>query len=118
METPFYLFAIWWLISDYGIEGAAIAWVGRVAVDTTILFYMAQRLLFFKPFIIIRFVSLSIGAITLLFISASLPTDMALKGTFLIFTLLDFGLIGWTLILAPEERMFARECIKKLKFFN
>jgi O-antigen/teichoic acid export membrane protein len=45
IELPLYLLGLWWLISMYGIEGAAIAWTARVGVDALILFAMAQRLL-------------------------------------------------------------------------
>ncbi len=43
MELPCYLLGLWWLISAYGVEGAAIAWTARVVVDALILFGMAQR---------------------------------------------------------------------------
>jgi O-antigen/teichoic acid export membrane protein len=44
-ELPFYLALLWWLIRVRGIEGAAIAWTVRVAVDTLILFLLARRVL-------------------------------------------------------------------------
>jgi len=117
IEAPFYLFAVWWLISTYGIEGAAIAWVLRVALDMLILFGMAQKLLFIRPVIIMQYLAFDIGAILLLLISATLPMGMVLKGSFLFFTLLSFALISWLIVLAPEERLFARNCLKKLQFF-
>src|SRR5262249_795225 len=40
-----YLLAVWWLIGRFGIEGAAIAWTLRVAVDTAVLFAMSRRML-------------------------------------------------------------------------
>jgi O-antigen/teichoic acid export membrane protein len=43
IELPCYLLALWWLISTYGVEGAAIAWTARVGVDALVLFVMAQR---------------------------------------------------------------------------
>jgi O-antigen/teichoic acid export membrane protein len=42
IELPFYLPAAWVLIGRLGIEGAAIAWVVRVAVDTALLFALAR----------------------------------------------------------------------------
>ncbi len=44
-EAPFYLLAVWWLIEHFGIEGAAVAWTLRVAVDTVVLFAMSRRML-------------------------------------------------------------------------
>jgi O-antigen/teichoic acid export membrane protein len=45
IELPLYLLALWWLISAYGVEGAAIAWTARVGVDGAVLFGMTHRFL-------------------------------------------------------------------------
>jgi len=45
IELPTYLLALWWLISARGIEGAAIAWTGRVAVDALVLLGLSRWLL-------------------------------------------------------------------------
>ncbi len=111
IELPFYLLAVWWLISAYGIEGAAIAWVARVVVDTLILFGMAQRFLS-SSVSIIQFVAFTMGALLLILTSVVLPMGMALKGPFLSLTLIAFVLVAWLLILAPEERSFARNHLK------
>jgi O-antigen/teichoic acid export membrane protein len=42
IEFPAYLLTLWWLISMRGVEGAAMAWTARVAVDALILFAMAK----------------------------------------------------------------------------
>jgi hypothetical protein len=44
-ELPFYLPGLWWLLTSFGIEGVAIAWVVRAAVDPLLLFIMALRFL-------------------------------------------------------------------------
>ena len=43
LELPFYLLILWWLLDSHGIVGVALAWLLRVAVDTTALFVMANR---------------------------------------------------------------------------
>ncbi len=48
-EVPFYLLLLWWLVNDFGIVGAAFAWLIRVVVDTIILFYAARRLVLQTP---------------------------------------------------------------------
>lgn len=111
IELPFYLLAVWWLISAYGIEGAAIAWVVRVVVDTLILFGMAQRFLS-SSVSIVQFVGFAVGAILLILTPVVLPMGMTLKGSFLFLTLIAFALITWLLILAPAERSFARNYLK------
>ena len=42
VELPIYLIALTVLVRHYGIEGAAIAWTLRVALDTTLLFTCVQ----------------------------------------------------------------------------
>jgi len=113
IEAPFYLLIIWLLISSYGIEGAAIAWVVRVVVDLLILFLMAQRLLLFRSPIILKLIGSALCAIILLFISINIPMNMSLKFPFLFVTLLIFFVIGWFLVLAPEERLFACNYLKR-----
>ena len=44
-ELPFYLVLLFVLIAELGIEGAAIAWSLRCAVDAAILFFLASRML-------------------------------------------------------------------------
>jgi O-antigen/teichoic acid export membrane protein len=108
IELPMYLVALWWLTKAYGIEGAAIAWTGRVAADALILFAMAKRFLqvgspFRKqttPLVAIALVTLAL---------ATLPQGLLLKGIFLLVTILGFILIAWFLVLSPEERSLAQE---------
>ncbi len=44
IELPPYAGALYWLLGRYGIEGAAIAWTGRIAADAAVLYLMAVRL--------------------------------------------------------------------------
>jgi O-antigen/teichoic acid export membrane protein len=118
IEAPFYLIAIWYLIGVYGVEGAAIAWVLRVAIETLILFWMAQKLLPIGSILILRFLCSSVGAILLLFIAANLPMDLVMKTTFLIIALLSFTIASWRVFLDHDERLFTRNYFKKLKYFK
>ena len=43
-ELPLYLLSLWWLIRTYGVLGAAIAWLLRIIIDSTILFYFTIRI--------------------------------------------------------------------------
>jgi uncharacterized membrane protein YoaK (UPF0700 family) len=40
---PAYLALLFWLVRLRGVEGAAIAWTARAAVDTVVLFVIARR---------------------------------------------------------------------------
>lgn len=44
LELPPYAAALYWLLRRYGIEGAAVAWTGRIVADTAALYLMAIRL--------------------------------------------------------------------------
>jgi O-antigen/teichoic acid export membrane protein len=42
-ELPLYLAGVIWLIRQFGIEGAAFAWLARVSLDAALLAYFANR---------------------------------------------------------------------------
>jgi O-antigen/teichoic acid export membrane protein len=44
-ELALYALALWWLAKHFGLVGAAIAWVGRVALDLILLHIAANKLL-------------------------------------------------------------------------
>lgn len=108
LELPAYLVMLWWLTGARGIEGAAIAWTGRVAADAFVLFGLARRFLptgtFVGPgpalLVALAFITLT---------SATLPQGIVLKGVFLLVTLLGFAFASWFLVLTPEERSLAQD---------
>jgi O-antigen/teichoic acid export membrane protein len=110
LELPVYLTALVWLTKEYGIEGAAIAWTSRVAVDALILFIMAQRLLPIEASLrpqTALLTALGLAALAL----AGLPQGFLLKSAFLLVTILGFVLVGWFRVLSPEERKVAQNFI-------
>lgn len=111
IELPFYLVTVWWLVSSHGIEGAAIAWTVRVTVDALLLFALVKRVLPGSA-AIIRRMSLMVGAAMITLALAALPTEIVIKGFFLLLTLTAFALIAWFLILNPEERMLVQNRLK------
>jgi len=44
-ELVLYAVALWWLANHFGLVGAAIAWVGRVALDLILLHIAANKIL-------------------------------------------------------------------------
>jgi O-antigen/teichoic acid export membrane protein len=111
IELPFYLLVVWWLIHAYGIDGAAIAWVARVAVDTGVLFVMAM---WFLPGhkAIVRRMALTMVLALFSFGVACLPEGVTVKGVFLSMTLSAFVLGAWFQILSPEERQAVQSRFK------
>jgi O-antigen/teichoic acid export membrane protein len=45
LELITYLPYLWWLIENYGITGAAVAWVVRVSISTIVLWIIARKCL-------------------------------------------------------------------------
>jgi O-antigen/teichoic acid export membrane protein len=117
IELPFYLLVLWWLIGDYGIVGAAIAWLARAAIDAVALFAMAHRVLSaatpytLRPMIMAGMVLfvLSLGAII---------SGLAMKGLFLMLVLPIFAVVAWFVILAKDERDLIRSRFKTISIFN
>jgi O-antigen/teichoic acid export membrane protein len=114
IELPLYLFGLWWLIGSHGILGAAIAWVLRMGLDTILVFGMAQRLLQGRESKIGRKLA-TIGLSLLALWIAMMPAGLAMKGFVLLLFLLTYALVGWFLILHPEERAFIEHRLKTIK---
>jgi O-antigen/teichoic acid export membrane protein len=49
-ELPLHVLLVWWLISMWGITGAALAWSIRAAVDALLLFVAACRVTSVSPY--------------------------------------------------------------------
>jgi O-antigen/teichoic acid export membrane protein len=108
IELPFYLAAVWWLTGAMGIEGAAIAWVARVVVDTVVLFVMAQRLLRYGASMVWK-VALGAGLAVLILAIAVFPMGTPAKAVFLFLTLFIFAVFSWPSIRqeANKEMIFS-----------
>src|SRR5882762_5456517 len=107
IELPFYLLALWWLLSARGIEGAAIAWTARVAIDALVLFGMARRFFPASTGVARRTASLLAFALVTLALG-TLAQSFVQKGVFLLLAILVFAFAAWFLILTPEERIFVQ----------
>lgn len=111
IELPFYLLLLWWLLGAYGIAGAAIAWVVRVAVDTVVFFAIARWLLPGTS-VIIRRNAVIIATATGILIVAGCTVGLVIKGLFLIGVVLIFILVAWFQVLASEERVFIKRFLR------
>jgi O-antigen/teichoic acid export membrane protein len=103
LELPIYVAVIWVLTKRLGIEGAAMAWSGRVIFDAVLLFFFAHRLLPHKPRFLPKLAA-TVAAGLLALCAATLPETLAMKAGFLTLSLLVFGLASWFWVLGPEER--------------
>jgi O-antigen/teichoic acid export membrane protein len=108
IELPCYFLAIIVLIRAHGIEGAAIAWFGRVLVDTIALFLMSKRRLLDGGESLLAPV-VAVGTALAVLALAALPVGNSVKGLFLFVTLVGFTAVAWMLVLDATERAVARK---------
>lgn len=104
-EIPGFLLLLWWMLTRYGVAGAAAAYFVRLCADTIVLFVMALRV---SPGLapgVIRIAIIACVAVLVL-IAGSAPMSLATKGAFLTTTLGLYALLGWTVLLEPQEREF------------
>jgi O-antigen/teichoic acid export membrane protein len=117
LELPFYLLGVYWLINTHGIEGAAIAWVARIGIDTVCLFGMVHWFLPTNKSIFIQKIS-AMGAALLTLTLATMLVSFGIKVLFLLVTLIAFTLGSWFLILDYEERALIANRFKTIQISN
>jgi O-antigen/teichoic acid export membrane protein len=103
LELPLYLVLAWVLIVRHGIEGAAMAWVIRVAVDAVALLWIAGRLLPESRGVIRTNTLYLVGALALLTL-VSAPAAPAVRAALLVLALCGFALLARHHLLSPTER--------------
>jgi O-antigen/teichoic acid export membrane protein len=115
-ELFVYLAGLWWLVTRFGIRGAAIAWVARVAVDTLIMFVLASRFLPDGMLQVRRTLLQTAMALLALFLVWALPPSTRIAAASLVFGV--FAIYVWAVplrrghelrrgvlaLLRPEER--------------
>jgi len=105
MELPLYLVALWFFVKTRGIEGAAIAWAGRVFIDAVFMYGFSNKLVTRMHSFLFRLGVGIAGALALLYFSVLLH-NVATKLFYLSICLVALSLIGWFWVLTLEERRF------------
>ena len=103
IELPIYLAAAWFLIRHRGIEGAAMAWTARTALDLVFFFATARRVLPSSATSVRALVLALALAVPILLICA-LPTILALRAVLLLIVNAAAAIFAWQRLLAPEEK--------------
>lgn len=112
LELPVYLLALWWALEHYGINGAALVWTLRIAVDTIALYGITQRLLPAAAAMHRRALySLTAGVVTVIIYLFAL--SLAATVLTVVVFLTSFAFIAWFSILSPEERTLVRRGLKR-----
>jgi len=111
VELPLYLLALISLTKFRGIEGAAIAWTGRVAIDAVVLFFLAGRFLPIPSSAKIQTPLFITAAVAIFGLSTLLRT---LTGTLvlLLMVLLPFIVVTWFVLLSPAERKLVQAPVR------
>lgn len=111
IELPFYVLILWKFTTNFGIVGAAYAWVARVILDTILLFYISFR---FVPNnkSIMQFISFAMVMVLFILFVSSLQLKLYIKGIYCVLALFMFAIMSWLVILEADERTLIK---KKLK---
>jgi len=104
VEVPFYLLLLRWLVMVYGVQGAAIVWTLRVAVDTVALLVIAGRIYPLAGGAIRTILGLLAATTAILVVGIWLPSGSA-SVVFLLVTLAIFSVIAWSWLLSVEEKV-------------
>lgn len=103
IEVPCYLSLLWWMIRAHGVEGAAMAWTIRIAVDACIMSIFALRLLPDCRTAFRRAIA-PLGVALLTLALATVPVSLPAKGIFSVVTLIVYGLGAWYFAFSPIEK--------------
>jgi len=98
--------AVWLLTRRLGIEGAAIAFTGRIVVDTCLMFFFADRMLQHRPKFMFRLTAVMAAGLLVLGVSI-LPQTFTERVIFSLVALLAFALATFV-GMAPDERDLVR----------
>ena len=104
-ELPVYLVVLWLAVSRWGIDGAALAWILRCAVDAVVLFALANgnvRSGFTAPQVATIAIALAVLA------AGMLPVAIAIKVLYALAALAFFFVLAWLVLLDAGERARAR----------
>ncbi len=110
-EVPFYLAALFWMLPRYGIAGAAIAYLTRVAADAALLFVAARWLMPAAARAVNRVATLAFAGLADL-AAAAIPMELAVRLLFVAIVIVLSVAAGWTLLLEPEEKSFIRGYVR------
>jgi O-antigen/teichoic acid export membrane protein len=103
LELPLYLATAWFLIRSRGIEGAALAWTARTALDLVFFFGMAYWVLPCSARSVRGLAWALVPALPLL-VASALPSSLVVRASLLLFVGVATVKLTWSRLLAPEEK--------------
>jgi O-antigen/teichoic acid export membrane protein len=112
-ELPLYLLAFWGLISAFGVEGAAMAYVARVVLDTALFMALLRHLDLVSRdgvWAVARSVALA-GAAFLVVVQLD---SLAARAAFFGVAMVAFAFLAWYRVLELKERTMLLRRLKLL----
>jgi O-antigen/teichoic acid export membrane protein len=111
LEFPIYILIMWYLITIYGIQGAAIAFMLMATIDAVMMYIVANKMFAIKfesQFSLIVFLCMILGLI-----APFLIINILIKSILITIFISVYIFLTWTRFLSVEEKAFF---ISKLKF--
>ena len=108
IELPLYVGLLAWMAHSYGIVGVAIAWTLRVTMDAVAMLMLANQRIVGLSRHVEPTLRVAAGAMAVL-LCACFVQGMLSKVLFLAASLALFGVLGWTRMMQPAERLYLRE---------
>jgi O-antigen/teichoic acid export membrane protein len=103
VELPVYLVLACWLIVTRGIEGAAMAWTARTALDL-LLFFTAARSILPDEGPKLRRMALVLLLAVLVMAGCALPSRLAVRAPLLVTAAVGLAAVVWRRVLTPDEK--------------
>lgn len=114
IETPLYIFLLWWSMNRFGIQGVAISWFIRVAMDMIFLLIASSHVLPGAKPAILKTVYMLAGSVPFLYLAGSI-IGSASKCIFLSGVFMSFAFIAWRRVLLPDEKAFIMHRLDALR---
>lgn len=110
IELPLYIVAIVTLISNYGIIGAAIAWLSRVAIDSIALFWATAILHPEMRANVIRTIVITSIMVAAMLLALVIP-ELSAKSAYLFVVIGAGSLAFWTVVMTESERGYTAKLL-------
>lgn len=114
LEIPIYMLMLWWLVPQFGIVGAAYAWVGRILLDAIALLGFSWLLAADTRRLGVGILLTSIAAVGLSAAGAS-AVAFSWKAVLFALSIVVMAILGWTRLLAEPDRRFFRQALSSLR---
>jgi O-antigen/teichoic acid export membrane protein len=121
LELPPYALLAWWMVSRYGVPGAALGWSIRVTMEVLLLLWMARKLLSLSATDVFdRGMWTALGALLATAVAAYL-TNVFLRGAIFAevgmcaLCVTGFGLAVWRWVLDSVDRSSALAVLAPLR---